>query len=267
MIVPRFVPAVRSRNALALDARAARPRARTFADARRTEIQYARELRRLARAIGHLVDGFPPGDPEALPELDRLLRTYAVTIQPWARNVARRMLGDVDKRNERMWREHSRTMSQALREELQQAPTGRLLAERLEEQVTLITSLPIDAAERVHKLTTEGLIDSTRSKQIAEEILQTGHVTVSRANLIARTEVARTASGLTQARAVYVGSEGYIWRTARDKDVRRAHKLMEGKFVRWSHPPTLVDGTTTHAGEIYNCRCYPEPVLPERFEE
>jgi uncharacterized protein with gpF-like domain len=45
--------------------------------------------------------------------------------------------------------------------------------------------------------------------------------------------------------------------------VRESHKAMNGKFVRWDSPPTLSDGTTTHAGQIYNCRCYPDPVLPE----
>jgi uncharacterized protein with gpF-like domain len=38
---------------------------------------------------------------------------------------------------------------------------------------------------------------------------------------------------------------------------------MNGKFVYYDKPPTLSDGTTTHAGEIYNCRCYKDPVLPE----
>ena len=81
--------------------------------------------------------------------------------------------------------------------------------------------------------------------------------------LIARTEVARTASGLTEARARHVGSDGYFWRTAKDADVRDSHRQMEGKFVKWNEPPTLSDGTVTHAGQIYNCRCYAEPVINE----
>jgi uncharacterized protein with gpF-like domain len=42
---------------------------------------------------------------------------------------------------------------------------------------------------------------------------------------------------------------------------------MEGKFVAWDKPPKLTDGTTGHAGEFPNCRCYPEPVIPELAEE
>lgn len=161
------------------------------------------------------------------------------------------------------WADLASEMSRELRKEIQTAPTGQLFQALLNEQVTLIKSIPLDAAQRVHDLTIKGLEDSTRASEIAKEIERSGEVATSRANLIARTEVARTASTLTQSRAEHVGSEGYIWRTSGDSDVRHSHKQMNGKFVRWDSPPTLSDGTTTHAGQIYNCRCYPEPVLPE----
>ncbi|EFI2486087.1 phage minor head protein, partial [Escherichia coli] len=62
-------------------------------------------------------------------------------------------------------------------------------------------------------------------------------------------------------RALSIGSNGYIWRTAEDGDVRHSHREMEGKFVEWGKPPTL-DGMTGHAGELPNCRCYKEIVFP-----
>jgi SPP1 gp7 family putative phage head morphogenesis protein len=138
------------------------------------------------------------------------------------------------------------------------------MRQSLAEQVRLITSLPREAAARVHKLTTEALVTGSRAAEIAREILNTGEVTESRAKLIARTEVSRTATALTQARAQHVGSEGYIWRTSRDGAVRRSHKAMEGRIVRWNEPPEL-DGMVGHAGEFPNCRCFVEPILPDRF--
>jgi uncharacterized protein with gpF-like domain len=66
---------------------------------------------------------------------------------------------------------------------------------------------------------------------------------------------------ITQARASQVDSTHYIWRTAEDESVRESHAEMEGQVVAWNDPPTLSDGTTTHAGQIYNCRCYPEPII------
>ncbi|EOT9334790.1 phage minor head protein [Escherichia coli] len=75
------------------------------------------------------------------------------------------------------------------------------------------------------------------------------------------TELGRATGALDQARALSIGSNGYIWRTAEDGDVRHSHREMEGKFVEWGRPPTL-DGMTGHAGELPNCRCYKEIVLP-----
>ena len=128
------------------------------------------------------------------------------------------------------------------------------------------TSLPLDAAQRVHELTTGALYEGARANEIAAEIMKTGEVTRSRANLIARTEVGRSATTLTQARAESVGSVGYIWRTARDYDVRQRHKELEGTFHAWNDPPVATDPgqrpIRAHAGSIFNCRCYAEPVLP-----
>ena len=80
--------------------------------------------------------------------------------------------------------------------------------------------------------------------------------------MLARTAVSSTAEALVETRAKSIGSVGYVWRTARDGDVRPSHKAMEGKFVAWNDPPTL-DGYRAHAGCFANCRCRPEPVLPE----
>ncbi len=228
------------------------------------EKEFGRHLRKIAAKIGHLVEQFDPEVPEEMTELEHMLREYSNLIKPWARAVSRRMLTDVSRKDEREWVKVSATMSSSIKEELHRtSATGKLLRALMGEQVELITSLPLDAAKRVHDLTLKNLEAGGRSKDIAKEIMRTGEVTKSRATLIARTEVARTSSLLTQSRAQQIGSEGYIWRTSHDQDVRKAHKEMEGKFVRWDSPPTLSDGTTTHAGQIYNCRCYPEPVIPD----
>lgn len=231
--------------------------------ARKAEIQYAAQLRRVARQVGQIIGMFTPGDTSAVPTISDLLGRYSEALEGWAVKTASRMLEDVNRRDRQSWQELAAEMSHSLQQEIRTAPTGIEMQRLLDEQVTLIKSLPLDAAKRVHELTLKGLEDSTRASEIAKEIARSGEVTASRANLIARTEVARSASVLTQARAQHVGSEGYIWRTSGDSDVRHSHKEMNGKFVRWDSPPTLSDGTTTHAGQIYNCRCWPEPVLPE----
>lgn len=235
-----------------------------FAASKKAEQDFARHLRKIAAKVGHLVEQFDPENPEEMTELEHMLQQYAEVIKPWARAVSRRMLTDASRRDEKEWKKISKQMSVSIRRETQRNnPVGRVLRALHEEQVSLITSLPLEAAQRVHELTIKNLSTGGRAKEIAKEILRSGEVTKSRANLIARTEVARSSSMLTQARAETIGSEGYIWRTSHDQDVRQAHKKMEGKFVRWDSPPHLEDGTVTHAGQIYNCRCYPEPVIPD----
>ncbi len=172
------------------------------------------------------------------------------------------MLDDLNRRDEQAWMQQAQEMSRALRDELRRAPTGETMRALMAEQVTLIKSIPLEAAKRVHRLTIEALEDGTRAAQISKAIQESGEVAKSRADLIARTEVSRAATSLTEARALHVGSPGYFWRTSGDSDVRDSHRKMNGQFVRWDDPPTL-DGMTGHAGQFPNCRCWCEVVVPE----
>lgn len=229
-----------------------------YAHAQKMEREYMRRLRMLTAQIEAMVKSMAD-NPDAL---QRSLNAYSVAIEPWARSIATTMVARIATANAAAWERLARSMGTSLRKELARAKTGALLQQMLNEQVHLITSLPLDAAQRVHKLTLEGITQGRRAEDIRKDILQTGHVTESRAQLIARTEVARTSSGLTMARATEVGSTHYYWQTVGDMDVRKSHKEMNGKIIAWDQPPTLSDGTTTHAGMIYNCRCYPLPILP-----
>lgn len=237
-------------------------------NARRAENQYGIQLRKIARHIGDMVKAFNMRDPKQVAQLKKMLEQYAKTLTPWARSVAKRMIADVAARDAKMWFAHARKMGRALQQEIKDSPTGALQQKLMQEQVALITSLPIEAAERVHKLTLKQLPEGGRGESIIADIMKTGHVTLSRATLIARTETARTGSLLTQARAMHVGSEGYIWRTMLDSDVRHRHRKFEGRFFRWDSPPVSGEkGERAHAGCIYNCRCYAEVVLPDEPDE
>jgi SPP1 gp7 family putative phage head morphogenesis protein len=194
------------------------------------------------------------------------LLAYATQLRPWAESVARRMLDDVDRRDQQLWRRLSEDMGVEMRRTIETAPEGDRLRALMRENVSLITSLPREAAERVHEATIRGL-EGTPRDDVLKMIRELGHVTEGRAKLIARTETGRAATSLTQARAEIIGSEGYIWRTAEDSDVRDRHKKLNGKFFRWEEPPVSGErGERSHPGAIYNCRCYPEPVIPPELE-
>lgn len=228
-----------------------------FLRARNAEKGYARHLRKIAAHVGAVVGAYAERGWvwTKLAELTASLEKYAEIIEPWARAVASRMLAEVARRDARAWREAAGTVGRSIRAEVESAPTGATTRALLEDQVTLIKSLPIEAAQRVHRLALEAVHTGGRADAIAREIMRTGHVTRSRADLIARTETSRAQTSFTMARALHLGSEGYFWETARDANVRDSHKAMQGKFIRWSQAPTL-DNLTGHAGALPNCRCW-----------
>lgn len=228
----------------------------------RAERQYQSQLTKVARFVGDIINGFPPDDPSVVPAMTNTLQRYSELLHDWAISTASRMIAEVNHQDKKAWITRTQDMSVALRNEILNAPTGQAMRGLLADQVTLIKSIPLKAAQRVHDLTLEGIEDATRSDEIAKKIMASGDVAESRAKMIARTEVSRTASVLLEARARSVGSKGYIWRTSEDADVRDSHKKMNGEFVSWDAPPTL-DKLTGHAGCLPYCRCYEDPVIPE----
>lgn len=233
----------------------------------RAERDYAKQLKLLARQVGNLVESYESG-LHGLPTLTQLLRGYAEGLVPWARRIAARMLGEVDARDRAAWSALGNAISAQLHQDIRNAPVGERMRELLGLQVSLIQSIPTEAAQRVHELATKARIEGTRAKEIAEEIARTGEVTASRAMLIARTEVSRAATTLVQARAEAIASTHFIWRTSLDGSVREDHRKLEGKTFAWDDPPVADSRTGEHAlpGAIYNCRCYAEPVISDPYK-
>lgn len=234
-------------------------------EARRAETWYSARLRSVAVQVGAIVDGLAPGGlVRNLARIMRALDGYSDLLGPWSESVAEYMVADVNRRNDKIWRQVSKDIGQSLRSEIATSAHGRFFREIMDEQVDLIKSIPKQAAQRVHDLTINGLSEGRRAESISKEIMRTSTVSQSRARLIARTEVSRTAGGLMEARARSVGSLGYIWRTSKDADVRETHQKMEGVYVPWDQPPKTDKSLDPyHAGCGPNCRCFAEPVLPD----
>jgi SPP1 gp7 family putative phage head morphogenesis protein len=117
------------------------------------------------------------------------------------------------------------------------------------EQVAAIVSIPAQAASRI----AEGV-----------DVRSVSHWVATKADMMSRNQVARVATAVLRLRAQYLGSEGYIWRTAKDARVRVRHRALEGKFFRWGDPPVVDDkGLRGHPGDADGCRCIPEPVVGE----
>jgi len=232
------------------------------------ERQYAKALESVTHRISDIVTSYYSHNAHAMPTMLDILRTYAEALVPWARRTGTRMLQDVNARNHKQWLGLNQVISQQLKHDLRRTSVGMTMHELLEDQVELIKSLPLEAAERVQKLVLSGMENSERADKIAEMILDTGYVAKSRAIVIARTEVARTASALTQARATAAGITHYRWQTAGDADVRPGHKAMQGKICEFANPPAVNENGRImyhHPGEIWNCFTVDTLVTPGEF--
>jgi SPP1 gp7 family putative phage head morphogenesis protein len=249
----------------------ARPRGRVMPPKiGRAERDFASALRSVAAHAARLIKSYEAGNVELLSELTQLLGAYAEALTPWAATTVRRMLGEVDARDRDSWRALGNAISAQLKNDIRATPVGEVLRSLMYEQVGLIKSIPTEAAARVHKLTIRGLEDSRRASEIADMIEASGQVMRSRAVLIARTEVARTASVLTETRARSAGVTHYVWETSKDADVRPGHREMQGKVCSWADPPAVNEGGRImyHApGRIWNCRCWPRPILDGLYED
>lgn len=224
-----------------------------------SERRYFSDLKKIAKAVSAIVLSRTDDwkfDAAAMV----LLSKYAEQLKPWATRTAIKMLSDSNNQSDRFFASQMKSIGKEYNRQLAESVAGREASRLLNAQVELITSIPVEAGLRAQKLSQQAAAGGRRADEVAKEILRTEDVTVSRAMLIARTEVSKATATFNEARAKSVGSPGYVWRTSEDEDVRESHAAMEGQFVSWDNPPTL-DGMTGHAGCLPNCRCYAEIVI------
>jgi SPP1 gp7 family putative phage head morphogenesis protein len=229
------------------------------------EKKYGQQLRKISGYIDSIIKGFDVTDETVYPSIVTALRKYAESLDVWAVNASSRILMDVALRDEKTWLIHAKDMSIGVKYQIRNTDVGAVMQKLLADQVGLIKSLPLNAAQRVQDLATRAVIEGGRADEISGLIMAIGGVTKARANTIARTEISRAATAFTEARAKDLGSDGYIWRTSEDSDVRHDHQELNGKHFKWNNPPVVdkKSGRRAHAGCDINCRCYPEPVIPE----
>jgi SPP1 gp7 family putative phage head morphogenesis protein len=131
----------------------------------------------------------------------------------------------------------------------------------------LITNIPQKTMEQIQEQSmaalTEGTSVADTTARIYEIMSERVDVSYSRAQLIARDQVAKLNGQFTRERQEDLGVDSYIWRTVQDERVRETHQEVDGQTFPWDKPPEETDGN--HPGEDYQCRCWAEPILPERM--
>lgn len=189
-------------------------------------------------------------------------------------SAVRRMVTPIAVQNMRTWRMTAKkatknpSLYRMLMSEINQGLKSDIEIQ-IEENASLIKTLPTDVAKKVTKDISDMALKGMRASEIAKVIReQTDKYSRASAKLIARTEVSKTTTALTKARCDNLDLHWYVWRTMEDGDrVRKSHRIMEGVLVNWNEPPSpeALAGEKSvgnyHAGNIWNCRCYPEPLI------
>lgn len=198
----------------------------------------------------------------------------SVPYDNYINDIVKRMVTPLAARNYETWRKAARVSTRShflytvLMEELKQG-IKKDIDSQIISNAALIKTLPSDTAQKVVRDIEEYALSGLRAEEI-EKLIQDKTRQHSRASarLIAQTEVSKTTSALTKARSEELGLRWYVWRTMEDGDrVRKSHRIMNDVLVSWNNPPSpelLVkekDVGRYHAGNIWNCRCYSEPLI------
>ena len=191
-------------------------------------------------------------------------------LDRYAWQAAQRMITGLLVGHARTWRGAARESMQgqmiyrALQQEMR-GPVGRRVRELVKQNAELIRSLPLDVAQQV---TAQVNREYQAGERFAAFEQLVPHTIRWKARLVARTETSKASTALTQARAENLGLGWYVWRTSEDARVRPAHRRMDGVLISWNEPPAperLIGEKNPpapyQAGNIYNCRCYPEPLV------
>ncbi len=184
-----------------------------------------------------------------------------------AEQLARGMVTAVGKVNATSWRQAARKSTQGRRihdllvKEMS-GPVGEAFRSYISANARLIKSLPQDLAQDVVKQIATRQMRGERADVIAADIRKRiPEITKAKIQLIARTQVAMTATAISKVRAENLKLPCYEWLTSEDVRVRVSHKKLDHVIVFWNDPPSpeALVGEKSYgnynAGQTFNCRC------------
>ncbi len=239
-----------------------------FRPHRRIEKRYAAAINRILKGLYKRTKG--AGSPF---QMLQVIRGFArsPTMDKEARDVACSMVTNLLKDGARGWREAAKRGSKGrvIHNALQSEFRGNAaFLGIISQNAELIRSVPRDMAERLTKKMAKGETQGKRPEELMKDILREfPYLSATAARRIARTETSKASTAVTRVRAENAGLAWYVWCTSEDGRVRTSHAKMDGVLCNWQDPPSpeeLVREPSYghyHAGEIFNCRCYPAPVV------
>lgn len=147
--------------------------------------------------------------------------------------------------------------------ELTDIGMGALFDQFVRQNVDLIrdvlTSQVDDLAQVISQAHAEGL----RQETLADLLQERFDFSRKRALFIARDQILTLNAQITEQRHRNLGIQEYIWDSSQDVRVRKDHKHLHGRRIRYSDPPieNRATGNRAHAGIPIACRCQQIPIV------
>ena len=163
---------------------------------------------------------------------------------------------------EAVWEHNSTELGRLLSINVGDLGLEEFLESFVRENTTLIRSVMARQLVRMERIIVEAATEGTSNRVLAQSLMRTFRLSRAQANTIARTEIAKANSQLTQMRMMQAGVGRYRWSTSRDERVRDRHSELDGQIFEWTAPPIAeASGARYHPGQGINCRCVAIPVL------
>lgn len=247
------------------------PKKPNWEPANRIEVEYQQALKKVGALLERGLSRLTSAD-EMTRYLTYVMHTEAFT--KWASAAASKMVTALFVSNAQSWRSaavrgtKSRLIYRMLFKELQ-GVNGVRVRDLIAHNAELIKTLPLDLAEDVVNHVMKETVAGRRADDVMNDLKsRVPDMLDSKIQRIARTEISKTSTAITRVRSEALNIDWYVWRTSKDSRVRHSHEIMDGVLVKWTDPPSpeQLAGEKHiyghyHAGEIFNCRCYPEPVV------
>ena len=127
----------------------------------------------------------------------------------------------------------------------------RALEDWTRQNVELIKTIPHQNLSRMREIALDGYRNGTTTTRIVKAIKKEYGTGRSHARLIARDQISKLNSEITQKQQRDAGVEEYIWSDSGDGRVRSGHHRLNGKKFRWDDPPVVDEktGRRCHPGQ------------------
>jgi SPP1 gp7 family putative phage head morphogenesis protein len=136
----------------------------------------------------------------------------------------------------------------------------------VKQNVSLIETVGKDYLGTIQERVTENIRTAGSQKELAKALELDTKVDRNKAKFWASDQLGKAYGKLAEKNQRAAGGNKFKWRTQKDGRVRDTHADLEGTVHSWDDLP-IINGKRLAPGEDYNCRCWPDFLLPDEDQD